>query len=572
ELPTDYKPNKKQYLEFKEKVSGTVTDAKTGEILAGVNVVIKGTSRGASTDAQGQVVVNALSLQDTLVISVNGYKKKVVPIGGRTTIDIILEPQILQGDELVVTGFGTQERRQVTGSIATVEAEEFVGGNIDDVSGLLRGKVAGLSMSTNGANPNDDPIIRLRGISSFGENQEPLVVVDGVPGVSMENVDPNDIKSINILKDASASAIYGTRGSAGVIVITTKSGMGEFSVSYKGSYTVETVANKLDVLNASEFKELAEITGFNANLLGHQTDWFGEISQSGANNIQSLSFSGGSEDMNYRISVNYRNRKGIQKKTGFERINGRLNLTQWALDSKLKFDLNLSINDKQSNNGFPESFRYAAIYNPTAPIRVGTDSLPTTGGFFEQPLFDYYNPANIIENGERRQESKLLSGNLKATYDFKEAVPGLQVSATYSLATENYINRNFYAKTHKFVGGATTSSLGPGLAEKGIDDSREQLFQGQINYDTNVSSFNFEGFVGYQWQNFEYSGAYVSGGDFVTDVVKYNNFDFAQDFDQGEGTVSSYKNTHKLIGFYARANLDWDRTYYFNVSARREGS
>lgn len=555
------------------EVSGTVTDADNGSTLPGVNVTVKGMpTRGTSTDENGDYSLIVPSPQDTLVFSFIGYTEKQVPVNGRTTINVQMVSQVVQSEGLVVTGFGTQEQQQVTGSISTVDSEEFVGGNVNNVSELLSGKVAGLAISSSGANPNSSPTIRLRGISSFGANQEPLVVVDGVPGASMNNVDPSDIQSINVLKDASASAIYGTRGSAGVIVITTKSGHGGFSVSYEGSYTMETVANKLDVLSATEYKRLAEVTGFNAPMQGHSTDWFERISQVGANNIQNLSFSGGNDNMNYRVSLNYRNRKGIQRETGFEKINGRLNFTQWAVDKKLQFDVNLSATDRQARYGFSEAFRYAAIFNPTAPVFVGQDSMPTTGGYFEQPLFDYFNPVNIIESGERRENAMLFNGNLKASYEFRDSFPGLRVSATYSLATDEYTDRNFYARTHKFIGGASSSSLGPGLAEKNMDDSRDKLFQAQVNYTTDIQDLSIESFVGYQWQEFIYTGTFVGGGDFVTDAVKYNNFTFAQDFNQGEGTITSYKNTHRLIGFYGRTNLNWDQTYFLNGSIRREGS
>lgn len=557
-----------------QQVSGTVRDSTTAFPLPGVNIVIKGTSQGTITNLDGEYELSVPSLSDTLLFSFLGYERKEVPIDGRTQIDVDLaEATYDVGAELVVVGYGTQERRQITGAVSSLDATDFVAGNVNAPADLIQGKVAGLQVTTRSGNPNDDAEIRLRGISSFGANQEPLVVVDGFVGASMDNVDPNDIASIEVLKDASAAAIYGTRGSAGVILITTKSGSlgDDVSVDYNGFYTFEGIENRLDVLSAAEYRELSQQTGFSGPDLGHDTDWFREITQPGSNHVHSLALSGGTENTIFRISGNFRDRNGIQKYTGFEEIGGRLNLTQWALDRDLQFTVQLAATVKEQNFGFTDAFKFASIMNPTAPVTA--EGFENTGGYFEQPLFNYFNPVNIIEEGQRTGENKFYNGVLKAEYELRKLIPNLSVSAQYSIQTEDEIRRNFYSRQHKMLGGATAASRGPGLAQQFYVDRRNELFETTLHYLTDVTSdFSVEGIAGYSFNDFVDEGFDASGGDFIADNVAYNNFTFAQDFDQGEGTVGSFKSTHRLIGFFGRGNVNYDGTLFLNGSLRREGS
>jgi len=559
------------------KVSGTVTDAKDNAPLPGVNVVVKGMpTRGTSTDANGKYTLTVPSEQDTLVFSFIGYVKQEIPVQGRSTIDVALSTDVRKLNDVVVVGYGTQEKKQITGSVSSVKAEDFNSGSISNPSGLIQGKVPGLVVSTPGGDPNGNPTIRLRGVTSFSGDQQPLVVIDGVVGASLKNVDPNDIASIDVLKDASASAIYGTRGASGVIVVTTKQGKANvdpskaFSISYQGYYTVETVANKLNVLSADQFRKLNDITHVGINDLGSSTNWFDQISQVGTNNVHNLSLSGGNEYTTYRISGNFRDRNGIQKNTGFQEINGRLNLTQKALNDNLKVTFNLSTTDKQSDLGFGEAFRYAAIMNPTAPVKGS--SYATTDGYSEISAFDIFNPVSIINTGSNKSEETLFSGFAKAEYDFSDIIPGLSAYSYYSLQKDNNFRQTFYAKTNKWRGGATVTSFGPGLAKRFVDQGRKQVTETVVNYSNNFANLQLESLAGYSYFEETTQGNSAQGGDFITDAVGTNNFGFAQDFNQGQGTVTSYKNTHKIIGFFGRINLNYSDTYFLNASIRREGS
>ncbi len=557
-----------------EQVQGTVRDALTSDPLPGVNVIIMGTAQGTVTNFDGLYSLSVPSLQDTLVFSFIGFDTQEVSIAGRTTIDVDLIETVFEiGEELVVTGYGSQERRSITGSVSNLGEDDFLSGNVNSVEDMIQGKVAGLQISTRNGNPNDSPDVRLRGISSFGANQSPLVVIDGVIGGSIDSVDPTDIESVDVLKDASAAAIYGTRGSAGVILITTKGGEARegFSVEYNAYYTFEGIENRLDVLSGEEFRQLSAQTGFAAPDLGHNTEWFKEVTQQGSNMVHTLAISGGSENSIYRVSGNFRDRDGIQRFTGFDEFGGRLNFTQWTLNHKLELTAQLSATKTDMNFGFADAFKFAGVMNPTAP--VSADGFENTGGFFEQPLFNYFNPVAIIEEGSRTGESKLFTGVLRAEYDLSSLLQGLSIAAQYSFQNNDVIARNFYSRRHKVGGGATAAALGPGRAEQFYQDAESELFESTLHYAGDVTNdVTLELIAGYSYNDFVNEGFDAGGGDFVTDVVTVNNFSFAQDFNQGEANVGSYRNTNRLIGLFGRINVNYDGTFFVNGSIRREGS
>ena len=557
-----------------QQVTGTVTDATTSEPLPGVNIQVKGTMQGGSTNIDGVYNVVVPSLQDTLVYSFVGFDTQEIAIAGRTEIDVSLVETVYElGEELVVTGYGSQERRTITGSVASLSEDDFVTGNVNSAEELIQGKVAGLQITNRSGNPNDMADIRLRGISSFGANQSPLVVVDGVVGGSMGNIDPGDIESIDVLKDASAAAIYGTRGSAGVILVTTKSGEARrgVSVDYNAYYTFEGIENRLDVLSGDEFRQLSAETGLLAPDHGHSTDWFKEVTQQGSNMVHNLALSGGTENSVYRVSGNFRDRNGIQRYTGFTEIGGRLNFTQWALDQDLEITIQMAATKKDSNFGFADAFKFSGIFNPTAP--VSAPGFENTGGFFEQPLFNYFNPVAIIEEGERTGEDRYFTGVFRGEYNLDFLLPNLSVAMQYSYQTHDRLARNFYSRRHKVGGGATAAALGPGRAEQAVFDSGSQLFESTLHYAGDVAdATGLEVIAGYSFNDFVDEGFSASGGDFITDNVTWNNFSFAQDFSQGEGRVNSFRNTHTLVGFFGRVNVNYDGTVFLNGSVRQEGS
>lgn len=577
------------YAQERTTVTGTVTDAADGSVLPGVNVIVMGSQDavgstiGTTTDLDGSYSINVPEGLNTLEFSFIGYQDLVVEIDGRTQIDVELSQDLQLLDDVVVVGYGTQERRQITGSVSSVNEEDFVTGNVNSAAELIQGKVAGLVVTTPGGNPNQDATIRLRGVSTFSANQEPLVVVDGIIGAELQNIDPNDIASVDILKDASAAAIYGTRAAAGVIVVTTKKGAsGRTNVSYNGSVSAIGVENKTDVLTADEFRQLSEDTGFPILDMEGNTVWFDEITQTGINQIHSLSFSGGNETTNYRISGNFRDNEGIQKGTGFQQINGRVNVTHNALNNRLRLTTILSGTNREESRGFDDAFRYATTFNPTAPVLGSSipqsnptfrqDGFINTGGYTDIAAFQNFNPVQIIETAENNAEERRFNLALRGDLLLDDLIPGLGTSVFYSIETADEINNLFFARTNKLVGQATQSSLGQGRAERNAFDRRSDLFELTANYTTNLESVNFEVLGGYSWQDFQNSGTTVGGGDFISDYVGSNNLSFAQEFDRGLGDINSFKNTNTLIAGFGRLSINFDDTYFLNGSVRREGS
>ncbi|MCW9706502.1 SusC/RagA family TonB-linked outer membrane protein [Fodinibius salsisoli] len=548
-----------------------VTDANDGQPLSGVNIIVKGTTTGTSTGVDGSYELAAPSAEDTLVVSFIGYVQQEIPINGRNAIDISLQSDIEQLEDVVVVGYGTQERQQVTGSISSVDSDEFISGDVSNPTELIQGKVPGLIVSRAGGNPNASPTLRLRGISSFGNN-EPLVVVDGIIGASMDNIDPNDIESIDVLKDASAAAIYGTRGGSGVIAITTKKGQaGQTNVSYKGSISMTGVENTLDVLSADQFRQLGEDTGVEISDFGANTDWFDEITQNSYTQIHNLSVSGGTESTTYRVSGNFRDNQGLLRTTGFQQRSGRLNFKHYALDDKLALTFDLSATSRNQEDGFNNAFQYAVTFNPTAPVKA--EGFENTGGYREIDAFDVYNPVAILETAENIREMRNINAAVKADYSFDDLLPGLTASAFYSLQTYDGSQNVFYARTNKITGGATTSALGRGLAERRANKSNTEQFDLTLNYTAEaLEDLSIEALAGYSHISSEFEETFVGGGDFISDAVEFHNLNFAQDFDNGLGDINSFKNDNRLIAGFGRINLNWDDTYFLNGTVRREGS
>lgn len=557
-------------------ITGKVTAKSDGSALPGVNILVKGTTSGTATAPNGSYTVNVPSMQDTLVFSYIGYKTQIIPVNGRSTINVVLESETYGGQELVVVGYGSQEKKSITSSVTSVSSKDFRSGLVNNPMDLIKGKVAGLSI-TNSSDPNQAPTIRLRGLSTLGGNTEPLIVVDGVPGASLSSIDPSDIKSINVLKDASASAIYGTRGASGVIIITTKSGTvggvggkPTFNMEYNGSTSIDTPYRMPKVLTAKQFIALANTYSSTlGNSLNHgaTTDWYKQITQTGFNTVHDFAVSGGASHTAYRASINYRDVQGIQKGTGFKELNGMLHITQYALNNNLTIDLNLSANTNDRNLGLPDAFRYATIYNPTAPIKGGPNAV-NYGGYWQQNLFDYFNPVAIVQQDISKATDRLLSGSLKGSYDFSQLVPGLSLSALYSDQRTANTQSQYYPSTDPFRGYNLH-----GNARVNDDYSDNILFQSTAHYqNTFANSLNVDLLGGYQWQQFIYNGQHIYTGNFLTNSFLYNNLSGSQDVKNGLTDLGSYKNSHKLIAFFGRLNLNYHDTFFLMGSLRHEGS
>lgn len=556
-------------------VSGRVTSQDDGTGIPGVNVVEKGTNNGTVSDIDGNYSIS-VSEGATLVFSFVGFAGQEMAVGNQSVINVSMAPDVTSLDEVVVVGYGTQEKKEITSSVASVKAEDFNKGTVNDPVQLLQGKVAGLNITRPGGNPNGGFNIRLRGVSTFGANQEPLIVIDGIIGGSLSTVDPNDIASIDVLKDASAAAIYGSRGGSGVILVTTKSGKaGRTTIEYNGSYAIENVANTIDIMSADEYRRVP-----GAIDLGSNTDWLDLVTKTGNTTVHNLSLSGGAASTTYRASVNYRDANGIGINSGFEQINARLNLSQRALNDRAKFDVNISTTTREAEYGFPQAFNYAILANPTMPVYdnfLPGETLPNgelasphpgghLGGYAERDIFDFYNPLSIAEQNRNDGKDARILASLRGEYDFTDIVNGLRIALFYSQQREDDLRGSYNPKTAKFGR--------PGLANasRRTDQRFNELFETTLNYDKNFGESSLSLLGGYSYQYFFNEGFGLAGGNFLTDAFNYNRIQGALDFANGLGSVFSYANSNKLVAFFGRANLNFGETFFVSASARYEGS
>jgi iron complex outermembrane receptor protein len=541
-------------------VTGVISDSD-GEALIGANVLEKGTLNGTISDIDGSY---SLTVADgaTLVFSFTGFADQEIVVGNQSTINVSLAAgQLL--DEVVVTGYGTQKSREVTSSITSIKAEDFNRGNVNDVTQLLQGKVPGLAVSRPGNNPNGGFSVRLRGLSTVGASTEPLIVIDGVLGGDLNSIEPQDIASIDVLRDGSAAAIYGTRGASGVILVTTKRGVaGSSKVEYTGQVSADVVDRVPDVLTADEYRAFG-----GGNDLGGSIDWFDELTRTGISQTHNLSLSGGTAQTSYRLSGNFRNINGIAETTGFDRFNLRGNVTQKALNDKLTVSANISTSTNDASLGFDEAFRYATIFNPTVPAArdLNNPSFARWDGYAQQVLFDYYNPLAIIEQNTRDRKVKALSANIRGDYKITD---DLSVGMFYSSQRSNTDFAEHWSKFSFLVG----ENAG-GRATRRNDEAQDQLFRIEANYKkTLAGNTDLTLLGGYEYQDFSFQGFGATGGRFISDAFTYNNLGAASDFPNGLGSVFSYRNTNKLISFFGRANLNFDDKFFVSGSLRRDGS
>ena len=545
-------------------ITGTVRSETEGPLI-GVNIVVQGTTTGVMSDINGGYSIVVPGPEAILSFSYIGYIAQNITVGSQTKIDVLMAPAVSALGEIVVTGYSQQRKKEITSSIANVKSDEFNKGYVNNAEQLIVGKVAGLSINKIGGDPNGGYNIRLRGLSTVGANTQPLVVIDGVIGASLDNVDPNDIESMSVLKDGSAAAIYGTRGSSGVIIVTTKKGKkGTSVIEYNGYVTSEMIAKHTPVMNATEWRALESEIGGGTDF-GADTDWFKECTQTAISQVHNVSISGGAGSSSYRASINYHDATGVILNSGFDQLNGRVNFSQKALNDKFTLDLNLSATNRNAKYGFNDAFRYAGVYNPTAPVRSDDPKYDIYDGYFNQVLFDYYNPVQILEQNLNDGKDRYLLLSVKGTY---QIFKGFTIDASYSSGNKNEFRGRYYDKNSYWVGMDRN-----GLAERSDEVHTSDLFETSARWTGDIApSVNLNAVGGYSYQAFEYEGFYAEGGDFLTDAFTYNNLEAGLDFKNGLGTVTSFKNSNKLIAFFGLANLNIKDTFFVTASARYEGS
>ena len=539
-------------------VTGKVTSADDGSGIPGVNILEKGTNNGTVSDSDGNFRVNVGS-SATLVFSFVGFVTQEMAVGTQSSINVSMLSDVVALSEVVVTGYGSQAKKEITSSVVSLSAKEFNRGNINDPTQLLAGKVAGLSVYNRGGDPNTNATMRLRGISTVGANTEPLVVIDGVIGASLSNVDPNDIESINVLKDGSAAAIYGSRGSSGVILVTTKRGSkrtGAVSFEYNGYVAAASAFRMQPNMSASEY------VAAGGNNLGSVTDWQKEVTRTGVSNVHNISVSGGTKSTTFRMSTNFRSINGILKESGFDQVNTRANLSHSALDDKLKIDLNMSLSSRNSNFSFNDALRYAVLFNPTAPIRF------SNGDYYQAILFDNFNPVAILEQNVNEGKRKNINYNAKIDYTLVE---NLTATVNFGQQFEDNTNGQYYSRNSLYRG----LNRG-GLATRSTDNRQFTLFEAYATWVKDFNKVDLSVTGGYSFQEDQSEGFNFSLGNFPSDDLGYNALHNSGDRLSGLASlvgVGSYKTPkNQITAQFARVNLTIDKGIFFNASVRREGS
>ena len=559
-------------------IKGVVT-SKDGSALPGVTVIVKGTKVGTQTAADGSFTISVPQNSNTLVVSAVGYARQEVPIGDQSSISVTLETAASTLTDVVVIGYGTARKKDLTGSIGQVTSKDFQKGNIVTPDQLIAGKLPGVQVTSNGGAPGAGSTIRIRGGASLNASNDPLIVIDGVPldngGISgaanaMSLINPNDIESFSVLKDASAAAIYGSRASNGVIIITTKKGRsGKPVVNFNTTLSIANIAKKVSVLSPSEFRSFVQSHGSteNVKLLGqYNTDWQDQIYQTAISTDNNLSVSGGYKNMPYRFSVGYLNQEGILRTGKLSRYSFGGNVSPRFFDDHLKIDINLKASVSENRFANEGAIGSAVSFNPTSPVYSGSNRF---GGFYEildstsntglkklAPL----NPLGLLLQRNDVSEVRRSIGN--ALIDYKvHFLPDLHVNLNLGYDVSTGLGTIYVSDSAASAYHRTTDAKHGGVNNKYRQTKANTLLEFYLNYTKDISSIRsrIDAVAGYAYQ------------DFLT--TNYNYPDYTVDY-----TVVSAPNypfdkpEHTLISYYGRLNYSFNDKYFLTGTVRTDGS
>lgn len=551
----------------KVKVRGVIKD-ETGEPIIGATVRVKGQSEGTVSDFDGNFTLDVTD-DNTLQISYIGYQTQEFAVGKQHHFSIVLEEDKKILNEVVVIGYGTQKKGDITSSVGSVKSEDFTAGAINDAGQLIQGKIAGLSVTNPSGNPVGGTEISLRGnITILGASTNPLILIDGVPG-DFNTVAPEDIESIDVLKDGSAAAIYGSRGTNGVVLITTKKSKGNNinEVQYSGYLSLSTIAKKPDFCDADDYRQQIKDGLRDAAWdLGDNTNWIDAITCTGLSHVHNISFKGGNAQTNYIFNVNYRNLQGIFKRSDKEEFQGRAEVNHSMFDDKLRFNFQLlgnqtgytATSDGGSFNTY--SWRQALIHNPTEPIKNADGSWHENTG-----IFNYDNPVSRIYecDGEQKISQTRFSSNITLT-----PIKELTFNALFSYDKIN--QEGGYYETKKHISNVRDGMNG--YASTGGSSTVTKLIELTAQFHKNFGDHTIQALAGYSYQESTYSNQYERNYNFPTDLYSWHNIGVGQALKEGLGTEYSYWLDTNLIGFFGRLNYNYKNRYLLMASVRHEAA
>lgn len=539
-------------------VNGVIVD-NIDQPLIGATIIIKGTTNGTTSDLNGKFSI-AVPKDSTLVVSFVGYLTEEIRISNQTNIRVVMVPDISKLDEVVIVavGYGTMRKADLTGAIASVSSDDLKKGVISSAEQVLQGKVAGLTVVQGTGDPSSGASLRLRGGTSLSASNGPLIVVDGIPGVDFNTVQPSEIVSVDVLKDASAAAIYGSRGANGVIIVTTnRSNKGKIT-EYNSYVAVGHVANHLDLLSANQWrkyvrdKNLAAAVDYGAN-----TDWQREIEQTSLSHSHTLSFSNNSESGGFRIALSYLSNNGIIRNSHLDRLGASITAHHLTLNNRLKLEAGVYSNFDKWNPVNYIIFERAYNLNPTVPVKDENGEYTQIAGTNTE------NPVEINENRYNDNTRHRLLGFGKAELELFKGFKGIvNLSYEYNSAQSRY-----YLPTYAYLGGIADK----GYAQKTLGDYRTMQLETYLTYNTTIMGLHKVNLMGgYSFLDNTYEGFGAERRGFDTDLFLYNNLAAGQDFRTGD--VYSYKGSARLISFFARLNYNLKEKYLLTATLRNDGS
>ena len=558
----------------KVKITGTVTDPG-GEPLIGVSVKTGNSGAGAITDVDGNYSVE-VSPTGTLVFSYVGFEVRNEPVKNRRVINVTLKEKNDVLNEVVVIGYGTMDKKELTSAISHVGEKDFLTISSLDPSMMIQGKVAGVSITNTGAgDPNNQASIQIRGVSSRSAGLGPLIVIDGVPGGNLTNINPNDIASFDILKDGAASAIYGTRGSNGVIVVTTKKGSkdGRMHTSYSGMFSWDVINKELDMMDAQEFRDVRLGWGDTGVDLGGNVDWLDAVSRTGTAQQHTLTLSGGNDKSNYRVSADYRDAKGIDLRSHRREYGARASIMHTTKGGLFTITANIApriIYRDQADWGV---FKDAIEANPTTPLMDPEN--PTRYYNFQGQVVGS-NPVERQLLEKDHGDTKLLDWDGTVRLNLLPLL-GNDSDGNHHLSTQVMFADHQYDNDNSWFRPSTSTICinngREGEASRSYSKERQYVVEWLTNYSGSFGSHNVKGMAGYSYQYAQYSGLDAYNKDFPNDGLGYDNLgsgEYAKE--EGEIDMGSYRNDSKLISFFGRVSYDYAGKYMFTASLRHEGS
>lgn len=575
-------------LQQKKDVSGSVRD-QSGNPVPGATVMVKGTNVGVVTDVNGEFKLSVPGDAKTLVFSFVGMKTQEVPVDGTSVFNIVMEEETVGIEEVVAVGYGKNSRKNLSSAVSSVKSDELNKGAIADVGQLLQGKVPGLNISSSG-DPTRSATVIMRGASTLNSSQSPFYVIDGVPGADISLVAPDDILSIDVLKDAAATSIYGNRAANGVIMITTKKGnKDKEQVSYNGYVGFENVSNQLNMMNSSQLRSFLAKNNMSfdpADDQGANTNWQKEIQRPVAiSTSHNLSYSGGSKHSNYIASLTYIDKQGILLSSDQSRIIAHMAVEQMAFNDKVKFGINVTnsntkdIKVPQRNTALLQAAKYLPVSNPKNADGTYFENFNHSG---------YFNPLAIIEQADDDSKISTLLGNfttevtlpfgfsynLNAAYQRNTSLNGTYYDsyfATYYNSAQFYNNPDPPAN-HWIINFGSN-----GLATRSTYQNTNVIFENYLTWNKEIGKSTINAVVGYSWQdNTLGDGFMASNTNFPVDDVSYNNlalgnYSTVSGYKVDFGDANAYQRT-RLISDFARVNYNFDSKYLLQASIRRDGS